>query len=261
MNEYFSGKKLYGDDFNLKQIKEWYDDEKEGYSQLKGDYEVYSYHEINKIHGYSKIKKIKIFDKVLSIGGATGEELIPIINKINEIFIIEPSKKLRKNNLMNKKIKYISPSSKGNLKFKNNTFDLITCFGTLHHIPNVSYVLKEMSKVVKKNGYILLREPIVSMGDWRKPRIGLTKRERGIPENILDKIIKENSLKIVSKRKIMFPLLRRLNYKNKKAGNNVLFVYFDYLISKLFFWNNKYHSTNFYQKLRPQSIFYVLKKN
>ena len=258
--EFLSGKKLYGDDFNLNEIKKWFKDEEEAYSKLKEDYNIYGYSAINEIHGYHKLKLSKTFKNVLSFGGATGDELLPILNKIENITIIEPSKKLRIKDLKGKKIKYITPVASGKLKLKSNSFNLITCFGTLHHIPNVSFVFAELVRVLDKGGYFLLREPIVSMGDWTISRRGLTKRERGIPEAVFEKLVKQNNLQIISKKKIMFPILRRLDYKNKKAGNNKFFVYLDYLISKLFYWNNKYHSTKPTHKLRPQSIFYVLKK-
>ena len=32
---YLSGKKLYGDDFTYEEILDWYEDEKEGYSDLE----------------------------------------------------------------------------------------------------------------------------------------------------------------------------------------------------------------------------------
>ncbi len=34
MNEYLAGEKLYGDDFSFEQIKNWYDQEAEGYADL-----------------------------------------------------------------------------------------------------------------------------------------------------------------------------------------------------------------------------------
>lgn len=44
LKEYFEGKKLYGDDFSLGQIIEWYKDEEEAYYELsRGNYE-YGYH-------------------------------------------------------------------------------------------------------------------------------------------------------------------------------------------------------------------------
>jgi len=260
LKEYFSGKKLYGDDFNLKQIKKWFEDEKEGYSKLISEDHIYEFHQINKIHGYNKLKNVKKFNSVLSFGGAKGDELLPIIKKIGKIYIVEPSKKLKVNVLQGKKIEYVLPKPDGKIPFKENSFDLITCFGVLHHIPNISFVFKELTRILKKDGYLLIREPIVSMGNWTKPREGLTKRERGIPENIFEKLIKKSNLEIISKKKIMFPLLRRINWGKYRGGNSRFWVYTDLFFSKLFIKNNKYHSTNFFHKLRPQSVFYVLRK-
>jgi len=44
----FSGEVLYGDDFNYKKIKEWFKDEKEGYSEIIDNNYTYGYHELNK---------------------------------------------------------------------------------------------------------------------------------------------------------------------------------------------------------------------
>ncbi|MEM3091829.1 MAG: methyltransferase domain-containing protein [Candidatus Pacearchaeota archaeon] len=258
---YLSGKKLYGDDFNIKEIKKWYNDEKEAYYSLNDvDKGKYAFHALNIIHGYNRIRSIKKIKKVLSFGGARGEELLPIIKKIDKIYIIEPSKKLRVQKIGGKKIQYITPKPSGKIAFKENFFDLITCFGTLHHIPNVSFVFKELVRVLKRKSYILIREPIVSMGDWQKPRKGLTKRERGIPLNILRTMIKNNNLEIVSERLVLFPLLRRINFCGYIGSNSKFWVYIDYLLSCFFAWNKRYHSKIFLHKIRPQSVFYVLKK-
>jgi len=258
----FSGKELYGDNFNKKQIEKWFKDEKEGYSRLFENYENqnYDYHELNKFHGYNKIKHIKTFENVLSFGGAKGDELLPIINKIKNIFIIEPSKKLRAKEINGKPIKYLEPKSSGNINLKSKSVDLITCFGVLHHIPNVSFVFSEFARILKKEGVILIREPIVSMGDWAKPRKGLTKRERGIPLNIFRRIIKKNDLKIISEKKVLFPLTRKLKLSHGEISNSGIIIWIDYFFGKLFSWNNKYHSTKFWHKIRPQSVFYVLQK-
>ncbi len=261
-NDYLSGNKLYGDDFNKKQIEEWFRDEKEGYSGLisKSPY-IYEFHELNKIYGYNKLNRIKEFDKVLSFGGATGDELLPIIDKIKEVIILEPSQKLRVEKVGNKKIEYISPSASGKINLPKESIDLITCFAVLHHIPNVSFVLKELTSVLKKGGFMLIREPIVSMGDWRKERRGLTLRERGIPLKIFNRIIEENNLKILSEKKVLFPSTRRIWDINDRFKRSKSVIYFDKLLSKMFSWNNLYHSTKPWHKLRPQSVFYVLKKN
>ena len=77
----------------------------------------------------------------------------------------------------------------GVIRYGGGYFDLIVCFGALHHIPNVSRIIGEFYRCSEKGGYVLMREPIISMGDWTKKRKGLTRRERGIPLKILRDII------------------------------------------------------------------------
>jgi len=266
MKEYFEGKTLYGDDFLSEEIKKWYDEEAEGYADLgskhKNSY-VYGYHKMNIIHGYNKIKKTK-FENVLGFGSAWGNEFEPIINKIRNLTIIEPSDNLINNKIGNLIPKYVKPNINGNLPFNDNSFDLITCFGTLHHIPNVSYVISELIRVLNTDGYFMLREPIISMGDWRKPRKGLTKNERGIPVAFFEKEFSKYSIEIVSmeycftvtsliERAIGFLFMRPLyTYKT--------YVFFDKFLSNLLKKNVRYHATRRINKISPQSIFYVIKK-
>ncbi|NQW35793.1 MAG: hypothetical protein HQ471_02200 [Flavobacteriales bacterium] len=72
MNEYFKGEKLYGDDFSLEKITQWYNQEAEGYADLGSkdkDSYSYGYHMMNKIHGFEKIKDLP-FENVLGFGSA-----------------------------------------------------------------------------------------------------------------------------------------------------------------------------------------------
>ncbi len=266
MDEYFKGEKLYGDNFSLDEIKKWFDEEAEGYADLgsknRNSY-TYGYHMINKIHGYNKIKNTS-FDNVLGFGSAWGYEFEPISKKISDLTIIDPS-----DNLINDKIndltpKYVKPNVDGSLPFNDNSFDLITCFGTLHHIPNVSYVISELFRVLKQGGYLLLREPIVSMGDWRKPRKGLTKNERGIPISFFEKEFANYEIEIVSKeycftltsiiQRIIGFLFKQPIYSYK------IYVFLDKFVSSLLKNNVRYHAIKKINKISPQSIFYVIKK-
>lgn len=77
----------------------------------------------------------------------------------------------------------------GKISFEDNSFDLITSFSVLHHVPNVSFVISELVRVLSKDGYLLIREPIHSMGDWSVKREGLTKNERGIHYKLLEQFI------------------------------------------------------------------------
>jgi len=44
------------------------------------------------------------------------------------------------------------------LMFENKSFDLITCFLSLHHIPKLKNILKEIHRILKPNGIILILE-------------------------------------------------------------------------------------------------------
>ncbi len=266
MNEYFEGKKLYGDDFSLEQIKQWYDQEAEGYADLgsknKNSY-AYGYHMMNQIHGFNKIKNLN-FENVLGFGSAWGYEFEPISKKIGNLTIIEPSDNLINNRINDLTPTYVKPNIDGSLAFNDNSFDLITCFGTLHHIPNVSYVISELIRVLKPDGYLLLREPIISMNDWRKPRKGLTKNERGIPVSFFENIFDKHSVEIVSKEYCFTAtsILQRFAgfLFNKPIYSYKSYVLFDKFISGLLRKNVKYHATKKLDRIAPQSIFYVIKK-
>ncbi len=267
MNDYFKGKRLYGDDFSLEQIKKWYEEETEGYSSIIGDDYAgyfYEYDELNKYHGFNKIQK-KNFKNVLGFGSAWGNEFESISEFIENITIIEPS-----DHLISKKIgkitpKYMKPNISGKLDFPDNSFDLITSFGALHHVPNVTYIINELVRVLKPGGYFLTREPIISMGDWRENRVGVTKNERGIPVKCFDEIFNQLNVSVESKSYCMtinsaFERTIGLFLKRPTISYR-WFVVFDKFISNLLKFNVKYYAKIKIRKIAPQSIFYVIKKN
>lgn len=266
MNEFLKGNKLYGDDFSFEEIKHWFDEEAEGYANLgskkKKDF-TYSYHHMNQIHGFNKIKKTN-FKNVLGLGSAWGFEFEPISSSIENLTIVEPS-----DNLVNNKIgdlipKYIKPGIDGHLPFNDNTFDLITCFGTLHHIPNVSYVISELIRVLEPDGHLLIREPIISMGDWQTSRKGLTKNERGIPPSFFQKVLSKHAVEIVS-REYCFTatsiIQRAVGFLFKHPIHFYkCYVVLDKYLSRIFKKNTRYHATAKINRISPQSIFYVIRK-
>jgi len=48
--------------------------------------------------------------------------------------------------------------SEGKLPYKDNEFDLISTFMVLHHIPNLDNTLSEISRILSKGGYFMIRE-------------------------------------------------------------------------------------------------------
>ena len=116
-------------------------------------------------------------------------------------------------------------------------------------------------RCLKPGGYALVREPIISMGDWRKPRTGLTKRERGIPLPIIKNFVDQAGFQIIHERKCMFSLTSRLRYiVSGSVFNNAAVVALDALLSVLPIWSTVYHARSVWQKLRPTAIYYVLHK-
>lgn len=263
-SKFLSGEKLYGDDLSNEEIAKWFADEAEGYANLGAkdtDQYSYGYHQLNYLHAFNKIKN-NYFNKALGIGSAYGDELKPIVDNISEITILDPSEVFAKTKFIkNTPCIYTKPNVNGDLSFENNYFDLITSLGVLHHIPNVSHVMKECHRCLTDGGIMLLREPIVSMGDWRVARKGLTKRERGIPLKIMDFIIKNNGFKVKYRSVCNFPLIPKITNKfGVSAYNSYPLTVADKYLSKIFHWNLKYNRINFYDKIAPASIYYVLEK-
>jgi SAM-dependent methyltransferase len=269
MKVYFNGEKLYGDDFGLDELTKWFEDEAEGYANLVGARATtvkdrgegqYSYYALNQRHGFRFLPN-KRFSHVLGFGSTYGYEFKPLLDRAEQITVIEPSDAFTVQEIYGVPASYIKPNVDGSLPLPDNSFDLITCFGVLHHIASVSTVMGEFCRCLKLGGYVLIREPIVSMGDWRKHRPGLTKRERGIPVRIFRQIISAAGFEIVSEKKCMFSLTGKLKYFIKGPvynSNTALFI--DELFSWLFGWNNKYHASGLFDKLRPTGVFYVLAK-
>lgn len=263
MECYFRGEKLYGDDFSLSEIEGWFEDEKNGYYNLDSRDRtryVYGYHALN-MHQSFRYLPSRDFSHVLGVGSAYGEELLPMLSRIQRITILEPAEGFVVRDIKGVPVEYVKPSPQGILPFPDESFDLLICFSVLHHIPNVSTVVKEFCRCLKLDGYALLREPIISMGDWRRPRKGLTPRERGIPLEVFRKIILSSGFEILHERKCVFSLTSRLRYFLKRpVFNSRLVVLADAILCKLPVWPKVYHPKFILQKLRPTAVSYVLHK-
>jgi SAM-dependent methyltransferase len=257
----FKGEKLFGDNFSESEIEAWFNEEEEGYSGLiSNENRNYPYHVLNSVFGFKYFSKNKIFKSALGIGSAFGHEFVPISTRIKQITILEPSSNLMSNYIGQIKPIYIKPNINGVIPFPENNFDLILCFGTLHHIPNVSFVLSEMVRVLEPGGYLLIREPISTMGDWRKARPGLTKNERGIPVSFFESKFANLNVRIIKKSFCETIFLYKLFNKIFKREKPIIFYYFDKFISIILSWNIYYHRDKLIKKIAPGSVFYVIQK-
>jgi SAM-dependent methyltransferase len=262
-SEYFSGLKLIGDDFNDAEIQEWYEQEKNAYVSLIDTREsyYYEYHALNEACAFSFIKQAPRHSmEVCGFGSAFGDELKPIQHKIVNTVLIESASSFHERP-QSKNVRTVLAQSNGVIGCDTNSFDLITCFGVLHHIPNVSFVISELHRCLASGGILMVREPTTSMGDWRVPRVGVTKNERGIPSTLLREIICKAGFEILKHSPCVFPPLAVLS---RKVGivpyNSKIVVFLDLLLCWAFRWNYRYHRTGLIHKFAPASDFYVCRK-
>lgn len=124
------------------------------------EYSNYPYHRLNYEYGFRYLP-IKIFNNVLSLGVAYADELGLIRDRISRITVLDSAADKYAENNKGSFISYIKANPSGEVPFSDNCFDLITCSGTLHHIPNVSKFIKEIYRCTMREGYVLIREPIV----------------------------------------------------------------------------------------------------
>ena len=263
-----SGAELYGDDFSADEIAEWFEDEREGYFNLyhldapvdAQPSEPYTYEALAHRHGFRWLPR-REYQHALGIGSANGAELTPVLERSARVTVLEPSDGFSVPEILGKPVNYIKPNASGLMPFASETFDLIICFSTLHHVPNVSTVIQEMFRVLKPGGHVLLREPTHSMGDWRQGRRGLTQRERGIPLTIFRSIVKDAGFQIVKETRCMFSIMSRLQRLLGRPVWTVNWVVrWDEWICKLPVWPQRYHATWAWQKIRPTGVAYVLKR-
>lgn len=96
------------------------------------------------------------------------------------------------------------------LQYEDNSFDLITCIYTLHHIEKLEDFLKEINRVLKKNGYLILIEHDIN-SDY--DRIAVT------IEHILYSCLYEKRKNYIKKRDYMLLFNRdEWNYLLNKYG-------------------------------------------
>jgi SAM-dependent methyltransferase len=187
---------------------------------------------------------------------------MPIAPQVQYFTCIEPAEKWWRDKIGETPAKYISPRPDGIVPLDDSTVDLVVALSVLHHVPNVSTILREVARVMRRGGRFILHEPIISMGDWRQNRPGLTKNERGLPLPWLRQMIVNCGFSIEKLNYCQFPTTSRLGrLLGVSPYNNLAMIWQDHMISELMRWNLRYHRRNFFEKLTPTAIFTILRKN
>tara|TARA_R110002074_G_scaffold299444_1_gene470975 strand:- start:6523 stop:7422 length:900 start_codon:yes stop_codon:yes gene_type:complete len=257
-----SGQEIYGDNFTIDEIQKWYSEEEHGYHDLAvkagGHESIYA--AFDKYHFFDRIK---VSGKFFAVGVADGSDFLPISSSIDEFHFVEICEDFWTDTIGQTPAFYSKPSVLGTLEYPDNMFDHGAFFSVLHHIPNVSCSLREMYRVLKPGGVLFLREPTVSMGDWRHPRSGLTNNERGIPLPALRNLATDLGFQILREVECIHPLVRHLA---KACGlsrpfSNSTLTKIDVGVSKLVRFSTAYHPQNLIQKMRPQGVAMILVKS
>ncbi len=112
----------------------------------------------NKIRIFKKLTNSKQYKSILDVGCAAGT----LTNKISQLFpnshisavdIYQKSIALRKK--LYPHIKFVIADAH-KLPFKNNSFELVYCCETIEHVEYPDRVLKELKRVLKKNGHAIV---------------------------------------------------------------------------------------------------------
>lgn len=265
MGPFLKGDRLYGDDFDPVQIAEWHAGDMVDYEAKYVEGEGYHNHVLNRLHAFRHLPSDWEFTRVLSLGGGSGDELAPIASRIRQLDVVEPGEIFGSSSVQGVPTNYHRPGPKNELPFSDSQFDLVLGFGVLHHIPNVSFVLSEISRCLSVGGYACFREPIVSMGDWRYSRSGLTSRERGIPLPLFRNALSDSGLEVIRETRCLFGPLSKLGRLIRKRMrfyemDSVSLVYLDALICRALAWNGRYHATSKLGRVRPTAVTYVVRK-
>lgn len=92
--------------------------------------------------------------KLLDIGAGTGDFLLQAKQAGWDTTGIEPNAKA-KNSAESKGVTFINDTS----TVGNNTFDAVTMWHVLEHVPNVQKQITELNRIVKPNGIIIIAVP------------------------------------------------------------------------------------------------------
>lgn len=262
LREYYSGQKLFGDDFDLEQIREWYGLEEnacfEGYDQGKKRMPNNDYLHWQAGYRWALQDRLSL-GKVLGLGSGNGEEFRPVRKWIEHLYIVESAAGYFHDDATTT---YAKAQADGTLAFADNFFDTAVNIAVLHHIPNASHVVRELFRTLKPGGYCLIKEPITTLGAWHQPRKpGLTPCERGFPRQLLAEMLRAAGFELVQQTYFEFPPLRRVRDRGGiDTYNSKFWTGLDRLCCRLTDWNYHYHRPRWFQKLAPSYAFLVLRK-
>ncbi len=124
------------------------------------------YRKVKEINLKTKFKQVtagSVINKVLDIGCGTGDFLNVCKKSGIEIFGIEPDSKARYLAKEILKVEILHPDQSE--KIPDESFDLITMWHVLEHVPDLKKQISELSRIIKKGGKVVIALPVYESYD------------------------------------------------------------------------------------------------
>ncbi|QBZ97091.1 class I SAM-dependent methyltransferase [Flavobacterium sangjuense] len=209
------------------------------------------YHLIKNIALKNKVKLINVQSekgRLLDIGAGTGDFLVVAKNDGWETTGIEPSAKA-KAIAINKGVNFVDNLS----DLESHSFDVITMWHVLEHVPNLDEYILELKRLVKPTGTILIAVPNFKSFDANY--YGKFWAAFDVPRHIwhfsktaIDKLFAEKEMKLVEVLPMKFDsfYVSLLSEKYKTGKMNFIKAFFVGLKSNLSAKQTKEHSSHIY---------------
>lgn len=252
-----SGHSLYGEGLDDAGLAEWLAAEADGYAGLVGEAAESRTAALTRHHVLPHLPPGR-FPLALALGPGTGGDYAALAGRVGRYVAIELARSLWRDSLAGAPADFREPTVRGAIDLPTASLDLAVGFGVLHHVPNVSEVLGEVGRLLKPGAPLILREPIGWLGDFRQPRPGLTRHERGIPHGLMDRILVRAGFTIAAKSFASFPGPRELAWRlGQNPWDHAGWVRFDALLARAAAWNARYRRQSLRQKLAPRLCHWV----
>lgn len=263
---YLTGERLIGDDATPAQLKQWFDEEMDGYADLVAEEPDFQNQRefsaaLNRRHYGDLFKGTKDLVGVV-YGPATATELTTLTPHVKQWYAVEPGKVFHNPAYYQRPVTFLPVGPQNTLELPDNSVDVVICLSVLHHIANAGFAVSEMARVLKPGGLLLLREPTVTMGDWSKPRPGLTRNERGFPLPWLLAACKAHGLDVFRARQAVFPPLTKLvgMLGGTYPFSNRAYVALDTALSVLTAPFARYHRPTLLSRFAPSAVLLAARK-
>jgi 2-polyprenyl-3-methyl-5-hydroxy-6-metoxy-1,4-benzoquinol methylase len=186
------------------------------------------------IKGIALKNKLKLINqqsqkgKLLDIGAGTGDFLVVAKQEGWQIVGIEPNEKA-KNSAINKGVTFADSLN----SLENNSFDVITMWHVLEHVPNLEEYITELKRLLKPSGTIIIAVPNFKSFDANF--YGKFWAAYDVPRHIwhfsktsIEKIFKNKELKLVNTLPMKFDsfYVSLLSEKYKTGKMNFIKAFF-----------------------------------